>query len=174
VEASSWLGGEPQAVITPDGKTIYALTCSWVTPVSDGAGRRGPRIAGGRNPDDSAITSNGKTVYVLAESGNTATPINVRTGRGGRPIPVGVEPRNIVFTPDSRTGYVANQGSGTVTPINTGPAARSRWPASRTPSSPHPDLPRTPERPLAGVRGWLICAHLTAGIVCKPRANIRR
>src|SRR5579859_3379847 len=116
--ASSWLFGQPQAVITPDGQTIYVLTYPWVTPYSTATGRRGPRILGGHTPDDIAITPNGKTVYVLAERGNTATPINARTGRGGRPIPVGIEPRNIVFTPDSRTAYVVNQGSGTVTPIN--------------------------------------------------------
>src|SRR5215470_10555566 len=98
VAASSWA----QAVITPDGKTIYVLTYPWVTPFSTATGRRGPRIAAGRTPDAIAVTPNGKTVYVLAERGNIATPINVRTGRPGRPIPVGSHPASIVFTPDSR------------------------------------------------------------------------
>src|SRR5258708_3676985 len=82
----------PQAVITPDGKTIYVLTYPRVTPVSTATGRRGKRIAAGHTPDDIGITPNGKTVYVLSMRAGTATPINVRTNRPGRPIPVGIRP----------------------------------------------------------------------------------
>jgi hypothetical protein len=143
VAASSF----PQAVITPDGKTIYVLTYPRVTPISTATGRRGKPIAAGQTPDDIGITPNGKTVYVLsmrartatpikvgfgpfslaitpnrktvyvADGGNSVTPINVATNEPGKPINIGFEPFTFAVTPDGKTVYVVTTEN--VVPIAT-------------------------------------------------------
>jgi DNA-binding beta-propeller fold protein YncE len=127
-------------VITPDGKTVYALTGSGtVTPISTATNTLGrPIQVGGRIIPGIAVTPDGKTAYVSTETGCvggppyctlTVTPVNTATNTPGTPIHIGSGPWDctgqIVLTPDGKTAYVTT-GSG-LTPIST---------ATNTPGTP--------------------------------------
>jgi hypothetical protein len=124
--------------ITPDGKTLYALTLAGstetfsVTPISTATNTPGtPVPAGAANGTPAAligagqiaITPDGKTAY--AANASRVTPINTATNTPGNPIHI-TGLGQIAITPDGRTVYAANN-SGTITPINT---------ATNTPGTP--------------------------------------
>src|SRR6185503_5940346 len=46
-----------------------------------------------------------RTLWVLANKGNTLTPIDAATGEAGAPVPVD-DPYNLYFTPDGRSAIV--------------------------------------------------------------------
>ena len=122
--------------ITPDGGTAYvvspdcgpcmtarSLPYGTVTPIDTAANKalKAIKVDG----SNLAITPDGKTAYVLADSSPTGSPshavipIRTATNTAGKAIRVGSGPDAIAITPDGRTAYVANGRSGTVTPIRT-------------------------------------------------------
>jgi YVTN family beta-propeller protein len=46
-----------------------------------------------------AMTSNGRTLYVVNGDSGTVTPISTATNRPGRPVRVGLSPVDIAITP---------------------------------------------------------------------------
>ena len=112
--------------ITPDGKTLYALTTVgtrfWVTPISTATGTPGTPIPTGASNSQGligagqiTITPDGKTAYAATASG--VTPINTTTNTPGKPTHI-TGLLQIAITPNGKTVYAANN-SGTITPINT-------------------------------------------------------
>jgi YVTN family beta-propeller protein len=123
-------------VISPDGKTAYAITMSGcqgaclrptviVTPINTATDTPGAPLKFHVTTvgpfGQIAITPDGKTAYVT--TGSTVTPINTATGTPGTPIHFAGPARGpgigaqIVITPDGKTAYVVTGPSLTL--INT-------------------------------------------------------
>ncbi len=123
---------EPLAMdlaFTPDGKTVYAVNPTSVTPISTRTGRAGKPIPL-RGADIMVIAPNGRTGYVANLNYNRVTPISLATNTAGKPLNVTGSPLNIVITPDGRTAYAYSamvDEKQVVTPIST---------ATRTPGKP--------------------------------------
>jgi YVTN family beta-propeller protein len=100
--------------ITPDGKTVYALSPTGVTPISTATKQPGELIKVGKDPDSMALTPNGTTLYVANGGSSTVTPISTATGKAGRPIRVGSGPGFLAVSPDGRAVVVVGSGSVTV------------------------------------------------------------
>ena len=90
-----------------------------MTPINTATNTAGPPIRVGDQPQQIAITPDGKTAYVVNNYSQTVTPIATATNTAGPPIMVGDDPFPIAITPDGKTVYVGNIESGTVTPIAT-------------------------------------------------------
>jgi len=105
--------------MTADGKALYALSDSWLTPVSTVTNTPGNAISLGFDPFGGAVTPDGKTVYVSNWNQGTVVPIDTATGVAGTPIwGAGRQPYQIVITANGSTAYVVAADSNSVTPIN--------------------------------------------------------
>ena len=118
-------------VITPDGKTLYAVGNTTVTPISTATNTAGTTIhVAPRLGTDStvAITPDGRTVYVgglsLRNTGNFVVPVSTATGAVGKAIVVRGDPYSMAVAPGGKTLYVlcdGNPGSAPqdVVPVST-------------------------------------------------------
>jgi len=120
-------------VVTPDGKTVYAITPDGkVTPIDTATNKPGTPIppgSAGLFAGNFVISPDGKTAYAITMSGCEAmcprptvivTPINTATDTPGTPLKfhtTGGTFGQIAITPDGKTAYVTT--GSTVTPINT-------------------------------------------------------
>jgi YVTN family beta-propeller protein len=93
-------------VITPDGKTAYAVSSadsstpsSTVTPIDIATGTAGRPIKVGKYAVDIAITPDGKTAYVVGSAPGAVIPIDTATNKAGPQIKLGGYPYAIVITP---------------------------------------------------------------------------
>jgi WD40 repeat protein len=119
-------------VITPDGRTLYVVTCSGtVVPVTTATGQQGNPIRTGDVSAGSqglgiAITPDGRTLFV---AGKSLIPVSTVTGKPGAPISVAGS--NPVISPDGRTLYLATSSKDrtAVTPVDlaTGAAQKPVW-----------------------------------------------
>jgi len=84
------VGRNPGAVvITPDGKTAYAVSyLHALTPVDLPSRTPGQVIRAGKAPVTMAITPDGSTGYVVSLDG-AVVPVDLGTGRPGKAISVG-------------------------------------------------------------------------------------
>ena len=100
--------------MTPDGKTVYVISGTTVTPIATATNTPGKPIQVGvaddlpDRPGGIAITPDGKTAYIANVDSGTVTPITMATNTTGEPIRVGKAPGPIAITPDGKTAYVAN------------------------------------------------------------------
>src|SRR5215467_12400616 len=92
--------------ITPDGTKAYVADFSGktVTPISTATNKAGPPIPVAGEPEQIAITPNGKTAYVITAGGgrdgrHTVTPITTATNKAGPPILAGRGASAIAITP---------------------------------------------------------------------------
>jgi YVTN family beta-propeller protein len=109
--------------VSPDGKTIYAVTDNYITgreeviPVRVRTNRPGRPIVIGSwryAARTALITPGGKTLDVLSFNGYSAykgllTPVDLSTRRPGRAVPVGAWPVDMAMTPDGRKIFVSSQ-----------------------------------------------------------------
>ena len=114
-------GGYYQMAITPDGKTLYAVSSSTpfkgpsdVIPIATATNKPGKPIKIHSmavyglmmNPD-------GATVYAIGESGaeNEIVPISTATNTAGQPSNVGQAGGAMAITPDGQTLYLVDYGA---------------------------------------------------------------
>ena len=114
-------GGYYQMAITPDGKTLYAVSSntpfkgpSDVIPIATATNKPGKPIKIQSlavyglimNPD-------GATVYAIGESGaeNEIVPISTATNTAGQPSNVGPAGGAMAITPDGQTLYLVDYGA---------------------------------------------------------------
>ena len=135
IKLSEW----PQAIaMAPDGKAYVGIETDSMTSHGSRAaydfmsldlatGRLGKPVKISGEPEDIAITPNGKTAYVTIFSSGTVTPINLSANKAGKPIKISGNPPGknftgipfaIAITPDGKTAYVTDGASGAVTPID--------------------------------------------------------
>ena len=70
-----------------------------VTPIDVATNTAGTPVTVGNQPNEVAITPDGKTAYVTNLASGTVTPITVATNTAGTPITVGSDPDGIAITP---------------------------------------------------------------------------
>lgn len=115
--------------ISPDGRTIYVA-------VSTPSGREyneeenriaaidvesGQVVAGydiGSDPEQLAVSHDGKLLYASNENAGTASVTDVESGRLLSTLTVGIEPEGVTISPDGRWVYVTSETSNTVSVID--------------------------------------------------------
>jgi YVTN family beta-propeller protein len=70
------------------------------------------------SPLNLAVSPDGKTLYVVAEEGNSLLVVNTERKKVTKEIQVGVHPHSVVLSKDGRIAYVSNQWSDNVSVID--------------------------------------------------------
>ena len=128
VIAATHLSAPPQYVaIAPDGQRAYITTYN----DADGTGSAvqvmntatntvvATILTVGINPYTSAVTPNGRQLYVPDHGSQELSVIDTRTNLLTRNIVVPRNPHWVAFTPDGRRAYVANHESNLVSVVDT-------------------------------------------------------
>jgi hypothetical protein len=103
--------------MSPDGRTIYAVTGDALTPVDRDTRALGtPVPVGAGDGSRIAVTPDGRTALVTSPGGDKVTPVDTVAGTAGTPILL-THPTDVAVTPDGKTAYVLTAGS-TLTPID--------------------------------------------------------
>jgi YVTN family beta-propeller protein len=129
-------------VISPNGKTIYAVANTTLTPIDTATNTALPAIRvapHGGGDESAAITPDGKTVYVDGISGTKGfiVPVSTATGAVGKAIIVPGFPNLMAVTPNGKTLYVlcaGGPGPQDIIPVNT--ATNTAGPAIHTGQQP--------------------------------------
>ncbi len=123
VTATVALGGVPVgAAVTPDNAHVYIANFNNAVNVvatatnTVSATISHPSFSG---PLETAITPDGKTVYVTNEIGNQISVITTATNTVTATIPVGQIPDGLAITPDGTRVYVSNGADNNVSVIST-------------------------------------------------------
>lgn len=75
------------------------------------------RIPAGTDPEQFAVTPDGRRIYAANEDAGTASAIDARSGRVLKALAVGTEPEGVTVSPDGRWVYVTGETSNTVSVI---------------------------------------------------------
>jgi YVTN family beta-propeller protein len=109
--------------ITPDDKQVWAVNPDnasvSVLNVESDANQKVAEIEVGQEPNNLAISPNGRTVYVANTVSGTVSVIDAGTREIAATITVGTEPYGLALTPNGSKLYVANARSNDVSVINT-------------------------------------------------------
>jgi YVTN family beta-propeller protein len=105
-------------VITPNGRTLYAVGNTTLTPIDTATNTTLPaiRVAPRHGSDyGAAITPDGRTVYVEGTFNKSTrgfiVPVSTATGTVGKPIVFRGYPDAMAITPDGKTLYVIRAGA---------------------------------------------------------------
>ncbi len=90
-----------------------------VTPFDPRTGAIGAPITVGDEPRDSALSRDGRYLYVADHSGAAISVVDTQAQKTVATIKVGNGPNGIALTPDGKTLWVANNGDNTIQPIDT-------------------------------------------------------
>jgi YVTN family beta-propeller protein len=134
------LGKRPRGIkASPDGASLYiALSGSPMAPPgiderklpppdrsADGIGvfdvkegRLLRVIPGGSDPEQTAVTQDGRWLFVANEDAGQASVIEISSGRLVATVPVGGEPEGVELRPDGKVVYVTSENDGKVTVID--------------------------------------------------------
>jgi YVTN family beta-propeller protein len=77
------------------------------------------RINAGSDPEEFALSKDGKYLYVSNEDVRTASVINIRSGKVEHIIPVGQEPEGAATSPDGTRFYITCEAGGDVYAVDT-------------------------------------------------------
>jgi YVTN family beta-propeller protein len=131
-------------VISPSGKTIYAVGNTTMTPIDTATNTARPTIRvapPGAGDYSAAITPDGKTLYIDGVTGSGTkgfiVPVNTATGAVGKAIIVPGFPYPMAITPNGKTLYVlcaGGPGPQDIIPVNT--VTNTAGPAIQTGQSP--------------------------------------
>ncbi|MEW6272990.1 MAG: PQQ-dependent catabolism-associated beta-propeller protein [Thermodesulfobacteriota bacterium] len=125
------VGGRPRGIRTsPDGKAVYvALSNPWhrvdpawqdrIVAIDVATGEVVRRLAVGTDPEQFAISRDGRRLYTSNEDVGTASVTDVATGAVIATSIVGIEPEGVTISPDGRWVYVTAETSNTVSVIDT-------------------------------------------------------
>jgi len=78
------------------------------------------KLNAGSDPEEFALSKDGRQIYISNEDTKTASVINIATGKLEHIIPVGQEPEGVTTTPDGKQFYVTCEAGGDIYVINTG------------------------------------------------------
>src|SRR5687767_7505807 len=134
------LGKRPRGIkVSPDGATLYiALSGSPMAPPgtdesklpppdrsADGIGVFDVKqskllrvIQGGSDPEQTAITQDGRRLFVANEDAGQTSVIDVADGRVIATVPVGGEPEGVDLRPDGKVVYVTSEENNHVAVID--------------------------------------------------------
>jgi YVTN family beta-propeller protein len=104
---------DPSTMATTQTADIWLCGQGSTSPSDAGPGcdSYGPGVANGAYiPSGSALSADGRKLYVAFNGANTLGVINTATNTLTQQIQVGNAPRQVVISPDGRTAYVSNEG----------------------------------------------------------------
>ncbi len=115
--------------LSPDGRRVY-VALSDDLPMKESAGDRiavidvatgklVARYSSGSDPENFAVTHDGKMLYASNEDAGIASAINLRTGKVVASAVVGIEPEGVAISPNGRWVYVTAETSNSVSVIDT-------------------------------------------------------
>ena len=91
---------------------------------------------GGSDPEQFAVSLDGRLVYVANEDAAAASIVQVDAGKVLKTLPAGEEPEGVALSPDGKFIYVTSEDDGTVTVIDTAAAqVLKKFEAGRRPRS---------------------------------------
>jgi PQQ-dependent catabolism-associated beta-propeller protein len=129
VEATIPVGGRARGIrVAPDGRSVLVALSGDVPQtahpndgiaVVDLATRRVVRrYKAGTDPEQFAITPNGRRIFAANEDAGTASSIDPSTGLVRATLVVGTEPEGVTASPDGRWVYVTGETSNTISVID--------------------------------------------------------
>jgi YVTN family beta-propeller protein len=77
------------------------------------------KLNAGSDPEEFALSRDGKRIYISNEDVKTASVINIGSGKLEHLIPVGQEPEGVTTTPDGKQFYVTCEAGGDIYVIET-------------------------------------------------------
>ena len=77
------------------------------------------RIFAGSDPEEFALSKDGKQIYVSNEDTKSASVVNIAASKVEHIIPVGQEPEGVAVTPDGKQFYVTCESGGDVFVVDT-------------------------------------------------------
>jgi YVTN family beta-propeller protein len=72
------------------------------------------KLNAGSDPEEFALSKDGRQIYISNEDTKTASVINIASGKLEHIIPVGQEPEGVTTTPDGRQFYVTCEAGGDI------------------------------------------------------------
>jgi YVTN family beta-propeller protein len=85
-----------------------------------GARKLRTKLNAGSDPEEFALSKDGRQIYISNEDTKTASVIDIATGKLQHIIPVGQEPEGVTTTPDGKQFYVTCEAGGDIYVIDTG------------------------------------------------------
>jgi YVTN family beta-propeller protein len=133
------LGKRPRGIHASGGFIYVALSGSPAAPPgvdestlpppdrsADGIGVVDPKqkkvlrkLFGGSDPEEFAVSKDGKLMYVANEDAAGLSIIDLSSGKVLKTLPAGEEPEGVTLTPDGRFVYVTSENEGMVTVVAT-------------------------------------------------------
>jgi len=90
-----------------------------IAVVDVAAGKSTGKLQAGSDPEEFALSRDGKSIYISNEDVKTASVIDIRTAKVAHIIPVGQEPEGVTTTPDGKRFYVTCEAGGDIYVIDT-------------------------------------------------------
>jgi YVTN family beta-propeller protein len=72
------------------------------------------KLNAGSDPEEFALSKDGRQIYISNEDTKSASVINIRSGKLEHIIPVGQEPEGVTTTPDGKQFYVTCEAGGDI------------------------------------------------------------
>jgi YVTN family beta-propeller protein len=82
--------------------------------VNVGALKLTGKLNAGSDPEEFALSKDGRQIYISNEDTKSASVINIRSGKLEHIIPVGQEPEGVTTTPDGKQFYVTCEAGGDI------------------------------------------------------------
>jgi YVTN family beta-propeller protein len=77
------------------------------------------KLHAGSDPEEFALSKDGRHIYISNEDTKTASVINIASGKLEHIVPVGQEPEGVTTTPDGRQFYVTCEAGGDIYVVDT-------------------------------------------------------
>jgi YVTN family beta-propeller protein len=77
------------------------------------------KLHAGSDPEEFALSKDGRRIYISNEDTKTASVINIASGKLEHIIPVGQEPEGVTTTPDGKQFYVTCEAGGDIYVVDT-------------------------------------------------------
>jgi YVTN family beta-propeller protein len=84
-----------------------------------GAQKLKTKLNAGSDPEEFALSKDGRHIYISNEDTKTASVINIGSGKREHIIPVGQEPEGVTTTPDGKQFYVTCEAGGDIYVVDT-------------------------------------------------------
>ncbi len=126
------LGGDerPRGIhVSPDGSAVFVALSDDAPGTESGSdavariplplGRVTERHSAGSDPEQFAISPDGRTLYASNEDAGTTSITDLATGEVLATLVVGIEPEGVAVSPDGRWVYITAETSNTISVIDT-------------------------------------------------------
>jgi YVTN family beta-propeller protein len=102
-------GGDENADKAADGIGVLDIAARKLTG----------KLRAGSDPEEFALSKDGRRIYISNEDTKTASVINIASGRLEHIVPVGQEPEGVTTTPDGKQFYVTCEAGGDIYVVGT-------------------------------------------------------